>query len=63
MRWPLLRPAAVLLGHRQTTYRRPVSTNIIDVVYSATVLGFFWSATMNTRIFARVSVLGLRDVE
>ena len=35
----------------------------IDVIYSATVLGFFWSATMNTRIFARVSVLGFRDVE
>ena len=31
--------------------------------YSGTVLGFFWSATMNTRIFARLSVLGFRDVE
>jgi hypothetical protein len=35
----------------------------IDSIYSATVLGFFWSATMKTRIFARLSMLGFRDVE
>jgi hypothetical protein len=34
-----------------------------DAIYSGTVLGFFWSATMNTRIFVRLSELGLRDVE
>jgi hypothetical protein len=34
-----------------------------DAAYSATVLGFFWSATMKTRIFVRLSGLGFRDVE
>ena len=31
--------------------------------YSGIVLGVFWSATMNTRILARLFVLGFRDVE
>ena len=31
--------------------------------FSTTVLGFFWSATMNTKILARLSGLGLREVE
>jgi len=31
--------------------------------FSATVLGFFWSATMKTTIFVRWSWLGLRDTE
>jgi len=36
---------------------------IVAFLYSGTVLGFFWSATMNTRSFTRWSMLGLRDVE
>ena len=39
-----------------TAYREPNS-------YSGTVLGFFWSATMNTRSLTRWSVLGFREVE
>lgn len=31
--------------------------------YSGTVLGFFWSATMNTSSLRRWSVLGFREVE
>ena len=30
---------------------------------SVTVLGFFWSATMNTMIVARLSALGFRETE
>ncbi len=36
---------------------------VTPAIYSATVLGLFWSATMKTRIFARLSMLGFRDVE
>src|SRR5438309_8853932 len=31
--------------------------------FSKTVLGLFWSATMNTKTFARLSALGLREIE
>jgi hypothetical protein len=31
--------------------------------HSATVLGFFWSATINTMIFVRWSALGFREME
>jgi hypothetical protein len=53
-------------GHHcptKATPRPPKNAAFIDVIYSATVLGFFWSATMNTKIFARLSMLGFRDVE